>query len=91
MNYDDAVQVVVKTLRRAYPLAPSSLNRVADAVVTALVAAGWGELAADRKRLAGAAEAINVGVGHDRSCSCPGCRVRATAARLIRETPEDGP
>ena len=116
MNRDDAVVALIRATHEAdcrpgcdHPIEPSErLWRWADSAVTALVAAGWGDLAAERERLAGVVEAERDRIRKQYeswlfrygSAIEPGSRDRDSeaamdaldvAARLIRETPEEGP
>jgi hypothetical protein len=88
--------------RRVHTLSGDYAEHLADAAVTALVAAGWGDLTAERERLAGLVE----GYATDHHSHVPRptgtcdvysgdrCDITAAyryAARLIRETPEETP
>jgi hypothetical protein len=95
MNRDDAERVVREALATIDPYVAKAmrnvLNEAGYVVVAALVAAGWGDLAAERERLAGAVEnrcRHDMGMTAGWFPGTPPCAACSDAARLIRETPE---
>jgi len=103
VNRDDAVRVVAEALHVVeYPLCqggPRWHTEDAEAIVTALVAAGWGDLAAERERLAAAVRGLDRPVhgvtaythgfrdGYKTACDHAAHLIRADRCPVCRHTP----
>jgi len=92
----DAERVVREALATIDPYVAKAmrnvLNEAGYVVVAALVAAGWGDLAAERERLAVAVEDYARQWAQDDDDFARGAAsAHHKAARLIRETPEGTP
>jgi hypothetical protein len=97
---DEAVRVVAEAICVGPGACSQCRNYQAPDAVAALIAAGWGDLTAERERLARAVEGYgnerhqHLSVGPSGACNrAAGDRCDLTAAyrhaaRLIRETPE---
>lgn len=85
MNRDAAVRAVARVMRNDLTCMDSCAIEHATVAVDALIAAGWGDLAAERERLAARVEDLHLGCrdGEDERHDA-----LDAAARLIRETPD---